>query len=430
MILNKCPFPPLIRVKTELFYPVSSESRKPDKTFFNRRMNIYQPCKNKFRKIVVMKKLLILALAVMSVGAVSGQAVKKKVAVYTVDVSGQNIVEFVGDYVTNAIVKRGTYAAIERTAQFLEELGREQGFQRSGAVDDGQISKIGKNMGVHYVCVVKVAVSGAQKEHFISSRLIDVETAELASSSRPIRIDVRDWDAIEKSCEDVTASLFGERGGGNRGGSGNNRPSPGNGKHRNGDVYNYEGIELVFVEGTGGALGTPNFYIGKYEVTQAEWQKVMGNNPSNFKGANRPVEQVSWNDVQEFLRKLNALTGGNFRLPTEAEWEYAANGGLNKDNYEYAGSNTIGIVAWFTDNSGNATHPVGTKQPNSIGIYDMSGNVWEWCQDCYDSSCSRRVRRGGGWGSDASNCRVANRNYDSPGGSYDNLGFRLACSSE
>jgi hypothetical protein len=125
-------------------------------------------------------------------------------------------VEFVGDYVTNAIVKRGVYTAIERTAQFLEELGKEQDFQRSGAVDDGQISKIGKNMGVQYVCAVKVAVSGAQKEHFITSRLIDVETAELAASSRPTRIDVNDWNAIEKSCENVTASLFGERSRDNR----------------------------------------------------------------------------------------------------------------------------------------------------------------------------------------------------------------------
>jgi hypothetical protein len=166
-----------------------------------------------------MKKILILMLAVLSVGTLSGQENKKKVAVYTVDASEQNIVEFVGDYVTNAIVKRGVYIAIERTAQFLEELGKEQGFQRSGAVDDGQISKIGRNMGVDYVCAVKVAVSGvqgAQKEHFITSRLIDVETAELAASSRPTRIDVNDWNAIEKSCENVTASLFGERGSSNR----------------------------------------------------------------------------------------------------------------------------------------------------------------------------------------------------------------------
>jgi hypothetical protein len=378
-----------------------------------------------------MKKILVLMLAVLSVGMAFGQE-KKKVAVYTVDVSGQNIVEFVGDFVTNAIVKRGVYTAVERTSQFLKELGKEQGFQRSGAVDDGQISAIGKNMGVHYVCVVKVAVSGAKKEHFISSRLIDVETAELAASSRPTRIDVDDWDAIEKSCESVVASLFGERGSSRSSGSasGNNRASIGNNRHRNGDVYNHKGIELVFVESKGGTLGTPSFYIGKYEVTQAEWQKVMGNNPSNFKGANRPVEQVSWNDVQEFLRKLNALTGGNFRLPTEAEWEYAANGGLKKDNYEYAGSNTVGLVTWFMDNSGGATHPVGTKQPNSIGIYDMGGNVWEWCQDCYDTNCLLRVRRGGGWNSDSNFCRMAFRSYSSPGNSYRYLGFRVACSSE
>ena len=128
-----------------------------------------------------------------------------------------------------------------------------------------------------------------------------------------------------------------------------------------------------------------SFSIGRYEVTQEEWQAVIGSNPSYFKGAKRPVESVSWNDCQEFIRKLNAMTGKHFRLPTEAEWEYAARGGNRSRGYKYAGSNDLNSVAWYEDNSGNQTHEVGSKQPNELGLYDMSGNVTEWCQDWYDS---------------------------------------------
>ena len=126
-----------------------------------------------------------------------------------------------------------------------------------------------------------------------------------------------------------------------------------------------------------------DYYIGKYEVTQALWKAVMGNNPSEFKGDNLPVEQVSWKDCQKFLSKLNRITGKMFRLPTEAEWEYAARGGNKSRGYQYSGSNNLLDVAWYDDNSGRKTHAVGTKQPNELGIYDMSGNVCEWCQDWY-----------------------------------------------
>ena len=182
-----------------------------------------------------------------------------------------------------------------------------------------------------------------------------------------------------------------------------------------------------------------SFSIGRYEVTQEEWQAVMGNNPSRYKGAKLPVENVSWNDCQEFIRKLNDLTGKQFRLPTEAEWEYAARGGNNSRGYKYAGSNDIGSVAWYDSNSDRQTHPVGQKYPNELGLYDMSGNVWEWCSDRYGayssssqvnpkgpSSGSDRVRRGGCWLSNARNCRVSPRSYGSPDYGFDDLGFRLA----
>lgn len=182
-----------------------------------------------------------------------------------------------------------------------------------------------------------------------------------------------------------------------------------------------------------------DFYIGKYEVTQKQWKAIMGGNPSNWKGDNLPVEKVSWNDVQKFLRKLNAKTSGNFRLPTEAEWEYAARGGSKSRGYKYAGSNNAGGVAWYDGNSGRKTHPVGQKKANELGLYDMSGNVWEWCSDRYgDYSSSAqtnpkgpnggsyRVYRGGGWGYDAGLLRVSNRDRGTPGRRVSSLGFRLA----
>ena len=137
---------------------------------------------------------------------------------------------------------------------------------------------------------------------------------------------------------------------------------------------------------------TNDYYLGKYEVTQALWKTVMGNNPSFFKEDNNPVEQVSWDDCQIFIEKLNALTGFHFRLPTEAEWEYAESGGRKSRGYRYSGSNTLGDVAWHNGNSGSKTHTVGTKQPNELGIYDMTGNVAEWCQDVHGPYASGSLK--------------------------------------
>ena len=182
-----------------------------------------------------------------------------------------------------------------------------------------------------------------------------------------------------------------------------------------------------------------SYMIGKTEVTQALWQAVMGTNPSRFKGSNLPVEQVSWEDCQTFIRKLNAITGKNFRLPTEAEWEFAARGGNKSRGFKYSGSNTIDDVAWYDDNSADKTHPVATKAPNELGIYDMTGNVWEWCSDRYGSyssssqynptgpnSGSDRVYRGGCWDYGAWSCRVSNRINRDPTDPSSFLGLRLA----
>lgn len=186
---------------------------------------------------------------------------------------------------------------------------------------------------------------------------------------------------------------------------------------------------------------TNDYYMGKYEVTQALWQAVMGNNPSHFKGENLPVETVNWNECQEFISKLNSMTGRKFRLPTEAEWEYAARGGKKSRGYQYSGSNSISDVAWYDGNSGSKTHPVGTKQANELGIYDMSGNVYEWCSDrygFYSSSSqtnptgayfmSRRVGRGGCWDCNAWYCRSSFRNGSTPDSRDSGLGLRLVLS--
>ena len=182
-----------------------------------------------------------------------------------------------------------------------------------------------------------------------------------------------------------------------------------------------------------------SYFIGETVVTQALWEAVMGNNPSHFKGADRPVEQVSWDDCQEFIRKLNEKTNRKFRLPTEAEWEFAAQGGNMSEGYKYAGSNNIDIVAYYGRKTGIGTHPVAQKQPNELGLYDMTGNVWECCQDWYGkysnksqtnptgpTSGSYRVRRGGSWSYSAKLCRTSLRDYISHYNRYSDLGLRLA----
>ena len=184
-----------------------------------------------------------------------------------------------------------------------------------------------------------------------------------------------------------------------------------------------------------------SFEIGRYEVTQELWQAVMGENPSAFGDCPRcPVETVSWDDVQRFLRKLNE-GGAAYRLPSEAEWEYAARGGQRGQNHQYSGSDNWAEVAWYYENANNRTHPVGQKKENELGLFDMSGNVREWVQDCWHDSyvgapgdgrtweegnCVRRVIRGGGWYGKPSYVRSANRFWYATYFRNNNLGFRLA----
>lgn len=201
--------------------------------------------------------------------------------------------------------------------------------------------------------------------------------------------------------------------------------------------------ELVYGSPIHTVILTNDYYIGETLVTQALWEVVMGSNPSHFRGDDLPVESVSWNDCQEFIQKLNAKTGKKFRLPTEAEWEFAARGGNKSKGYEYSGSENIDEVAWYGENSENKTHPVKTKNPNELGIYDMCGNVHEWCQDVYGKYSSReqtnptgsnredcpyRVSRGGCWSTHSWGYRIANHAPNLVGNRSPRQGFRLALS--
>ena len=224
------------------------------------------------------------------------------------------------------------------------------------------------------------------------------------------------------------------------------------------DTTNSLNLEMIYVEGGAFTMGCTreqgndcfadekpahqvilsSFYIGKYEVTQAQWKAVIDSNPSIFKGDNLPVENVNWHEVQQFIKKLNAMTGKNYRLPTEAEWEFAARGGNKRQSNRYSGSNTIDEVAWYVSNGDRKTHPVGIKMPNELGIYDMSGNVFEWCQDWYGEYSSGtqrdpkgapsglyRVLRCGSWTYLAQFCRVSRRGYSAPDKRSNGGGFRL-----
>ena len=230
-----------------------------------------------------------------------------------------------------------------------------------------------------------------------------------------------------------------------------------NGGNVNYKVYTVKGVSFKMIAVKGGTfqmgiddgyewekpvhqVTLSDYYIGETEVTQELWNAVMGSNPSKFTGnMQRPVEMVSWNDCQTFISKLNQLTGETFRLPTEAQWEYAARGGNQAQGRLYSGSDVIDDVAWYCFNSSSTTHPVKTKAPNELGIYDMSGNLVEWCSDWYDfyssaaqtdptgpATGSDRVTRGGCLSHPAAPCRVANRSYYAPANSDGGLGLRLA----
>ena len=196
--------------------------------------------------------------------------------------------------------------------------------------------------------------------------------------------------------------------------------------HVAGGTFVKRNIDIFLGEiSEGHQVAVSSFMIGKYQITQREWRAVMGNNPSHFTGENLPVENVSWNDVQKFIEKLNRQTGKQYRLPTEEEWEYAARGGSKSKNYKFSGSNLVEHVAWYSGNSEETTHRVGTKLPNELGIHDMSGNVGEWCFSLKDEL---KKFRGGSWLNSEGSVLISTCGITSPSDHSSSIGFRLACS--
>lgn len=380
-------------------------------------------------------------------------AQQKKVAVYvTGEQSG--VTKILGDQLVSAFSKSSEYVAIERTRSFLAELSKEQNYQRSGAVDDVEISRLGKQFGVQYVCVADIAEAFGKQ--YVSTRLINVENAEVVGTANEYS-EMNSMEELIRVSNVLKAQLLGN-------GIEGSYPTGGNSYTQRGastitiTVGNVS-FEMVKVEAGSFIMGctseqsgecgsdespyhrvtiSSDYYIGKFEVTQELYEAVMGINPSNWKSFDRPVENVSWNDAQEFCAELSRMTGRRFALPTEAEWEYAARGGKKSTGAKYSGSFSVANVAWYNENSGGQTHPVGKLRPNELGIYDMSGNVYEWCLDWYGNygsmsqtdpvgpaSGSDRVLRGGCWGHSAKGCRVAFRSISSPGDRRNLSGFRV-----
>ncbi len=404
-----------------------------------------------------MKKAFVLLMLLASVLSLMAQT--KKVAIMETKTN-----EGVSSFQSN-MVRGGMETAVANAAGFegydrasFDVIMKEQNFQRSGAVNETQIAKLGQMAGVQYVLV-----SEASKENeyfYILVKLLDVETGRFLKSADKL------CDAtptgIKEACAQLGIQLF-------NGGSGIANA-------RFGDRYTETAygvnLELVYVEGgefemgctseQGGDCGDDEFpvlrrrvnsyYIGVFEVTQGQWEKVMGTKKTDdyisdffdYEGDDYPVWSVSWSGCREFCDRLSRQSGKTYRLPTEAEWEYAAKGGNKKDETKYSGSNLIDEVAWYyTDDENNNycdIHKCGMKQPNGLGIFDMSGNVLEWCYDWYDFYSMENtkdpmwnpqchVARGGSDCNDEWSCRVTCRfqGRSDDEGVGDNLlvGFRI-----
>lgn len=410
-----------------------------------------------------MKKLFIFLLSALSLTAVAQNDVKKVAILETVDKVGDvpyGVKLQVRMSLTYAISSTPGYEGYDRVD--MASIMGEQNFQRTGMVSDAQIKKLGEMTGAQYVLIAEAALYDAQNI-IITAKVLDVETGGVANSAPPAFAN-KDSEKMQAACVTLAQKLLG-------------KPSYENFGNQD---FTEEAwginMKMIWVEGGEFMMGCTSeqgddcrddeknvrrvtvdgFYIGMLEVTQSQWEKVMGTsiyqqwkkassgksgNPTKGVGSDFPIYGVSWKEAMEFCRLLSNKTKKIYTLPTEAQWEYAARGGKKAEGTKYAGSNMIDVVAWYSDNSGGNTHPCGAERANVLGIYDMSGNVWEWCKDWYSfsyvsydannptgpSSGSNRVIRGGSWNSGAKSCRVAYRICQSPGNHYSDVGFRVIC---
>ena len=419
---------------------------------------------------------LILAFACLSVFA---QTEVKKVAILeTVDKMGNvpyGILFQVRSSLTFAISSHAGYEGYDRVD--MTAITGEQSFQRTGMVSDEQIKRVGEMTGAAYVLIAEAAQYDDQNI-IIAAKILDVETGGVVSSTPPA-VESKEPTKMAEACIRISKILVGEKSNARPTTSSTtsysqtgyaSQPAPAANQDFTETAWDIN-MKMIWVEGGDFLMGytseqgncdsdeqnvrrvtVDGFYIGMLEVTQSQWEKVVGTSISQQRnkensswslcgvGSDYPMYYVSWDEAMEFCRLLSNKTGRTYTLPTEAQWEYAARGGNKNEGAKYAGSNMIDAVAWYTDNSGSSTHIVGSKRANALGIYDMSGNVWEWCKDWYANSYvsydtnnpvgpsgSRRVNRGGSWYDSASECRVANRYNDSPDNRRSNLGFRVVC---
>ena len=420
---------------------------------------------------------LILAFACLSVFA---QTEVKKVAILeTVDKMGNvpyGILFQVRSSLTFAISSHAGYEGYDRVD--MTAITGEQSFQRTGMVSDEQIKRVGEMTGAAYVLIAEAAQYDDQNI-IIAAKILDVETGGVVSSTPPA-VESKEPTKMAEACIRISKILVGDKSSARPITSSTtsysqtgyaSQPAPAANQDFTETAWDIN-MKMIWVEGGDFLMGCTSeqsdcwqdeqnvrrvtvdgFYIGMLEVTQSQWEKVVGTsiyqqkskaNGSNTYGVgpDYPMYYVSWDEAMEFCRLLSNKTGRTYTLPTEAQWEYAARGGNKNEGTKYAGSNMIDAVAWYTDNSGNYSHIVGSKRANALGIYDMSGNVWEWCKDWYASSYvsyetnnpvgpssgTSRVCRGGGWDdSSASSIRVATRSDNSPGNRSYYRGFRVVC---
>ena len=422
-----------------------------------------------------MKKLLILLLSALSLTVFAQTEVKKVAILETVDKMGNvpyGVLLQVRSSLTYAISSNAGYEGYDRVD--MAAITGEQNFQRTGMVSDEQIKRLGEMTGAAYVLIAEAALYDDQNI-IIAAKILDVETGGVISSTPPA-VASKDPMKMAEACIRCSQTLVGgkmptrtttsttySQGGYS------SYPAPAANQDYVETAWGIN-MKMIWVEGGDFLMGCTSeqggdcssdeqnvrrvtvdgYYIGMLEVTQEQWEKVVGTNIYQQKskaggsstygvGPTYPMYYVSWEEAMEFCRLLSQKTGKTYTLPTEAQWEYAARGGKNPDGTKYSGSNMIDVVGWYSDNSGSSAHPCGTKRANSLGIYDMSGNVWEWCKDWYadsyvsydtnnpvgPSSGSARVFRGGSWYFSASLSRVANRDSSGPGNRGGLLGFRV-----
>lgn len=419
-----------------------------------------------------MRKLILLCLLVLSATTIYAETVKTVAVMPTIDrgnalQSKSYLREAIRMDMEEAVGNTAGFVTYDRSA--FDAIASERKFQSSGEVKDSEIKAIGEMAGVDYVLVCEVA--GGDGYIKISAKVMDMVSGQYERVHTSSFVEMNP-QAIEKEVQQLCDKMFG----GITSSSSSSSPSSSSparpGSHQNFTETAWGiNMQMVWVEGGDFLMGCTSeqsdcdtdeqnvrrvtldgYYICQFEVTISQWEKVIGTSiyqqrnkakpDGAFRGtgADYSMYYVSWEEAMEFCRVLSQKTGRTYTLPTEAQWEYAARGGNKADGTKYAGSNMVDVVAWYKGNSGDTNHPVGTKRPNALGLYDMSGNVWEWCRDWYSSdyrsyetnnptgpsSGSSRVCRGGGWSSNGA-CRVSYRGGNTPSFRNYDLGFRVVC---